>query len=374
MMGRSGFGSQCNYTDCGVTIIFEVMATLTEVSFLARNAIKWGFVSLVIVMLIPGIYSTVRNYYLQANPPPPPLPTVKYGKLPLLDFPLIEGQATPEYKLETIEGGLPTLPNVARVYITGINKSRLLSLDRLRFTAKRLGFTGEPLALNEQVYRFIHPAIPAEITANIITSEFAYRFDWTTEKTIYSSHQIPLAQTAVAEAKAFFRNLGILPTDLDGGPAKYQYLTATGSALIPVDQFHVEEANFVRVDIWRAEKEKLKFVSTGGDTSPVNVMISGIGGNKRVVQANIQYSEIEDTEFATYPLKNVNAAWQELVGGKGFVAKSVGKNVVVRKAYLAYFESNRHQEFLQPVFVFEGDGGFMGFVQAVSSEYLHIGS
>jgi hypothetical protein len=77
------------------------MATLTEVSVMARKIIKWGLVVLVIMALIPGIMALMRRVYLTLNPPPPPPPTVKYGKLPKLIFP--EAPILPlEYKPETI--------------------------------------------------------------------------------------------------------------------------------------------------------------------------------------------------------------------------------------------------------------------------------
>jgi hypothetical protein len=89
-----------------------------------------------------------------------------------------------------------------------------------------------------------------------------------------------------------------------------------------------------------------------------------------VVQANYQYSKTLDNDFATYPLKSIVSAWNELTGGGGYIAKRAGSNVTVRKAYLAYYESNDPQDFLQPVFVFEGDGGFMGYVQAVDQGFV----
>jgi hypothetical protein len=67
----------------------------------------------------------------------------------------------------------------------------------------------------------------------------------------------------------------------------------------------------------------------------------------------------------------VDQAWKELVSGGGFIAKRTTENqVVVRKVSLAYFEANEQQAFLQPVYVFEGDGGFTAYVQAVDHSYI----
>jgi hypothetical protein len=125
------------------------------------------------------------------------------------------------------------------------------------------------------------------------------------------------------------------------------------------------------MDVYRATKDELPIVTTLGDRSPVNFLFSGVNDRtKRVVEFEYQYSKILDDNFATYPLKSVDTAWNELQQGGGFIAVSAGENVTVRRAYLAYYESTQPQEFLQPVFVFEGDGGFMAYVPAINSDYL----
>ncbi|HBC73026.1 MAG: hypothetical protein UX91_C0006G0215 [Candidatus Amesbacteria bacterium GW2011_GWB1_47_19] len=344
------------------------MATLTEVSGIARKTIKYGSVAVVLIILFPVFSRIAKTIYLRLNPPPPEPPTVTFGKLPKLIFPPTSAGNTPEYKLETIEGTLPRLPVVGRAYVVGINKSRLLELDRIKNKILPLGFVSEPEQLDEVTYRFYHPEIPAEVVVNIVSRGFAYKYDWTSNSEITGTKTVPSGNSAVTEAKGWFQNLGLLPDDLAAGTGEFTYLAATGSAMVPIDS--VYEANFVRVDLFRADKDEQKIVTAGGDTSPVSVIISSAGDNKRTVQANYQYSQVLENSFATYPLKIVDKAWEELQGGGGYIAKRTIPVVIIRKVYLAYYESNDPQEFLQPVFVFEGDGGFMGYVQAVDSGFV----
>lgn len=344
------------------------MATLTEISVVARKGVKWGIVALIIMMLIPLTIRLGRQFYTQLNPPPPPAPTVRYGKLPQLVFPPASDYEGTEFKLETIEGGLPQLDSQGRVYLVGINKSRLLTLDRIKEKARLLGFVNDPVPLDEQTYRFIHPQLPAELIANIISGGFSYRFDWTTDSSIYSNTKVPTGNQAIAEAKGWLQDLGLLPADLAAGEGKVQYFTATGSAIVPAETFY--DANFTRADLFREGKDDFRVMTAGGDTSPVNVLISGLTTPKRVIQANYQHSVTLDNDFATYPLKSVTQAWNELVSGQGYLAKRAGSDVVVRKISFAYYESNDPQPFLQPIFVFEGDNGFIGYVQAVDSQFV----
>lgn len=345
------------------------MATLTEVAGVSRKGIKWGILILVVLMLIPSAWKAVRAIYSRLNPPPPPPPTVRYGKLPKLGFPSRQEQATPEFKLETIGGGLPAdLANQGKVYLVSINRSRLFAEDRARDKARRLGFTSEFIRMDDQIYRFVHQTQPAEMVVNSISGGFSYRLDWTQNRAVYTTHSVPVGGQAVAEAKGWLNQLGLLPGELSEGTGTFNYLVATGSAMVPTELFY--EANFTRVDLYRAAKDDLRIMTSGGDTSPVSIIFSGLAAPERVVAANYQFSEVQDTEFSTYPLKSVTQAWEEMQKGNGYLAKRAGQSVIVRKVGLAYYESNDPQGFLQPVYVFEGDAGFIGYVQAVSDEYV----
>jgi hypothetical protein len=344
------------------------MATLTEVSQVARKVIKFGGIALVVLILFPGFARIVKRIYLTLNPPPPPAPTVIYGKLPRLDFPAMPNTATPEYTLETIEGGLPKLDNQAKVYVVGINKSRLLTLNRVKQKVVSLGFVNEPIQTDEQTYLFVHPKIGSLLSYNVVSGSFTYSYDWTQDNAIYQSHDIPVGSESISEAKSFLNSVGSLSEDLVSGNGKFIYLLASGSAVFPTDS--VYDANFVRVDLFRANKDKLRVVTVGGDTSPIQVMISGMSDSRKIVQASFQYSQILENDFATYPLLPVQEAWNNLLAGKGYIAKKITDKVTVRRITLAYFESNQPQKFLQPVYLFEGDAGFMAYVQAVDPKMV----
>lgn len=347
------------------------MATLTEVSGVARKVVSYGIVTLILVMLYPVAAKIVVDYWNKLHPLPPPPPTVTYGLLPPIAFPHVLEEATPEFKLETVEGSLPAMPNVGKVYLVEINKARLLSLDRTRQIARVMGFTREVVPLDEQTYKYIHQDLPAELVLNIVTWTLAYRYDWTTEPKMYITREVPAEIEAVSLAKKYFSKLGLMQSDLLAGIGKVHYYNATGSAMIPTDNSY--EANFSRVDMFRAKKDSMPILTAGGDFTPVNVTFSGLVEPKQTVSANFQYSMVTDTEFATYPLKPVSQAWAELLAGKGYISKKPGPKITVRKVYLAYYESGEYQPFLQPIFVFDDRAnGFLGYVPAVASAYLQV--
>ena len=348
------------------------MATLTEVSYYTRRGIKWGAIGLVVVLLTPVVWGAVKRVYLKLRPPPPPPPTVAYGTLPGLHFPEAPEAYQPVLRLETIDGKLPKVTTVGKVYVVNVNKSRLLELERVKTKVRSLGFSNEPEAVDEQTYKFVHPAIPATLTVNVIYGAYRFSYDWTLDQALYSAQAVPNNDQAFLEAKSWFQTLGILGSDLASGQPKFGYFAAQPPEMVPT--VSLSEANFIRVDLFRSNRDDLPWVTTGGSHSPVNVIFSGVADRtKRVVQADFAYSQILEGNFATYPLKSVDQAWNELQQGKGYVAHTAGAQVVIRQVSLAYYESDQPQEFVQPVFVFEGDGGYVAYVAAIDPKYLQSG-
>jgi hypothetical protein len=322
-----------------------------------------------ILLITPAILKGAKKLYLTLRPPPPPPPTVKYGKLPQLYFPEGDASYKPAYTLQTVNGKLPTIPDVAKVYVVQINKSRLLEVDRVKPKARILGFNDEPVEQpNGQTYKFTNPQLQSELSVNIISGSMSYKLNWQADQTLFSGQVAVSNDQIVLEARSFLQNLGILSSDLADGQATYTYYQANSSQLVPVTS--LSEANFVRVDIFRSEKDKLPFVTTGGNKSTVSLLFSSAQDRtKRVVEMTYQYSKILDDNFATYPLIGIDVAWNKLQQGQGFVAQKATDQVIVRKSWLAYYESDQPQQFLQPVYVFEGDDGFLGYVPAVDPKY-----
>ena len=72
-------------------------------------------------------------------------------------------------------------------------------------------------------------------------------------------------------------------------------------------------------------------------------------------------------------MKPSSTAWEELQAGRGFIARyptNGAISIVVRQVYLGYYDSFDPQMYLQPVFVFEGDNGFLAYVPAVIPEWI----
>jgi hypothetical protein len=347
------------------------MVSLTEAAYYSRQAIKYGLTGLAAFLILRWVLLAGIAYWRKLHPPPPPPPTVSFGKLPPIEFPESEWVGL-SYRLETVTGGTPDLGDRATVYFMPVQKANLLALERMKRQVEKLAFTGEPEYLSEVRYRWsrLEP-LPATLEANIISGSFVVDVSWEIDSTILTSKNLPTETEAIAEAKDFLRNAGLLREDLANGESRVFYLKSKLDSWIPA--MSLSEADFVKVDLFRQSLGELPVLTADPEQGIVSVVFSGnLATGKRVVQLVYNYYPIDTGQSATYPIKSSDQAWKELQAGEGFVAQVEAEveQVVVRKIYLAHYDSFVAQNYLQPIYVFEGDNNFVGYVPAISSEWI----
>jgi len=349
------------------------MATLTETAYLSRRIIKYGSIGLVSLLILRSIFITASAYWRKLHPPPPPPPTVAFGKLPKLKFPEQSGSPNLTFKLETISGSLPKLADRTKVFFIPKPYPNLLAWDNAKNWAKTLGFLQEPQQTGEFSLRFTNGNYPQTILdINVLTNNFTLVYNWQNDLNILSEGNPPQEAEAVANAKSFLRNARVLTDDLVNGPSTVTYLKYSGGALVETPFF--SEANFAQVNLFRQDIDGIKVLPPNPKKANVTVQLSGsTSRDKSVVAVNFVHFPISLDNFATYPLKDTNTAWQLLTSGKGFIA-NLGNNpdgqITIRNIYLAYYDSDEMQSFLQPVIVFEGDRDFYAYVPAITDTWL----
>ena len=348
------------------------MVNLTQAAYWTRRLLKIGAIFLVAIIFLRFTFQIVGNIWRKLNPPPPPPPTVSFGKLPAIKFPENKNETKLTFRLETIQGGLPKLNDIVKVFFIPKEGPNLLGLERAAQQAKKLGFSSEPQKINEKIYRWTDSKTPpTTLDIDINTGNFYLKFAFENDQEVIGSKDLPNNQQAAQEAKNFLTSQGLLAADLATGSADFVYLKFLPPDLTPVTSF--SEAEFIRANLFRADLDGLKILPPNPKNSLVSFLFSGIKTlGKRIVEINYNYYPLEREIFATYPLKTTQSAWQELQGDKGYIANLGEGNkseVVIRKVYLAYYDADQPQNFLQPIYVFEGDFNFIGFVPAVDSQW-----
>ncbi len=348
------------------------MATLTETAYHSKRAIKFGILGLIVLIIFKSIFSAGLAYWRKLNPPPPPPPTVSFGKLPQIEFP--ESKFKEEklvYRLETTIGGTPNLGDRANVYFIPTKRSSLLTLERAKTQARKMGFSGEEEKISETIYQWqTEELFLTTLKMDIVNGNFTIQKKWQEDQTLLAERMLPIKEQAVIEAKNFLQTSGFPTEDFQVDEASVSFLRFIAPNLLPV--ISLSEADFVKVNLFRENLNSLPVFPPSPEEALVSILFSGSRNReKRILEVNYTHFPIIEETFSTYPLKTSAQAWEELKAGEGFIANlgETETEIVIRKIYLAYFENNSPQNYLQPIYVFENSNNFVAYVSAISSEW-----
>jgi hypothetical protein len=347
------------------------MTSLTRIAIASRRVIR--YLVFLIIFLIVGKFLLDAGVaiYKKAFPAPPPPPTVKYGKLTPIPFPENGSTAKLTYTLETPEGGLPVgIPSQVKVYFMPKANSNLLSLDTAKTTAQALGFGTNPQQISDTIYMFTSPDASVALQINIITGTFSISYNLAQDKSPLTNKP-PIAEIAASEFRSILSGANILPADLTG-PTNGTYLKLSNGQLITA--LSLSESDVAKVNLFRKNYDNLPSVTGTPDQANVWAMISGSGNRaQQIVAAEYHYYPVDESQYSTYPIITPAEALSDLQANQAYIAalglNKDGDSLKIRRMYLAYFDPNAVTQFFQPIYVFEGDNGFIAYLPAVTPAY-----
>jgi hypothetical protein len=346
------------------------MASLTQIAITTRKIIRYSIYAIIFLIIVRITLRIGIAAYRFFFPAPPPPPTVSFGKISKIPFPEKEAPENLTYTLETPEGVLPKLPDQGKVFFIPRASSAFLQLDVAKEKAASLGFSPNETMLTETTYLFTHPMSPALLKINTVTGKFSISYDLTADVSLIGTRP-PAPEVATSIARSYLSSAGLLADDLYG-PATHEFLRVEGNKFTPA--LSLSEADFIKVNLYRQEIDE--FPSLPANPKEANVWFIISGSNRRerqIIAAEYHYIPINQEQFATYPLKKAEEAWEEIKGGKAYIANpgliEDNDSVKIRRIYLAYFDPASGGEFYQPIIVFDGDEGFTAYVPAIASEY-----
>lgn len=342
------------------------MASLSETAIIARKMIRY-FVYFIILLIIGRLtYNGIKIAITRLFPAKLPPPTVAFGKLPKIPFPDASINPKLTYKLETATGTFPKFADQAKVYYMVIATTNLYTIDQANTKAASLGFTVGPLKKSDTIYQYTATNKPATLEVNIVNWSFSLTYNLAVDSTPLSA-QAPTSDDAIASVKAFLASGGLMPADLTG-PVNYNYMKPQGTKLM--EALSLSDAKLTKINLFRKDYDQLPCVS--GDPESANVWFLVAKGGK-VINGEYRYFPADESKSATYPIKTAQSAWEDLNKGGAFIVtpgqNSENSEVAIRKVYLAYFDPAVESQFMQPVYVFEGDREFKAYVPAVTSTY-----
>lgn len=341
------------------------MATLTETSDFVKKSFGFFVLGIILIfVLVLGLPAFLKSLKPKEQPQTPK-PEASFGKLPKVEFP--ESEKYPDFiTLENIEGRPPEATTSAKVYFVPVESINLFSRrDAINFAAK-FDFTSDPQEVSTTLYHFSEPG--REFSLDITNHNFTLKTDFLA-KNIPEKNINLEAPDAAAVARSYLGSGGNFNQTLSKNKAAYIYYD--GQNFTEVEK--TEEANLVRVDFFHDDLGNYPILTGRYNKSSVYAIFTQAEKNKNeFIEASYQHFPPNLTVDSTYPLISSKQAWDDLKNRKGFIAKAVfgGNEAVVRNIYLAYLETGKYQPYIQPVFVFEGDKGFVGMVPAIDPAWV----
>ena len=348
------------------------MANLTETAYYTRRTINWMILSVILYIILRIAWTVFIAMWLYFFPPQPPAPNFRFGKLPAIKFPEASPSAQFSYRLETIEGNVPTASGSATVYFMPKPAANLLALTKTQEFAKRLGLNPKPIEETKAIYRFEDDTTQLRrLRFDIVSNNFILRYGFEQDTGLFSERSLPGVDAAIAEGKSMLQTFTLYGNDLVKGTNKVSFLKLVGDALVPSTS--LSQADAVRLDFFRQNVGGVRVFTPYPDEGQVVFIFSGSkNAKKKVLQFAYTLWPIDYETNGTYAIKASASAWEDLNIGRGYVARTPtngATNIVIRQVYLGYYDSFDPQMYLQPVFVFEGDNGFLAYVPAVSAEW-----
>ncbi len=323
---------------------------------------------IILLIFVLRILIGVKDLLFPKQAPPP---VEGFGKLPPILFPKSALTTKLVYPIDTVTGTLPTFPDRIEVYKTIQPQPSLLFLNRARDKVSKLGFSSGGKQIAPTVYQWENPNPPyKKIVLDILSFNFEMTSDFLSDKNVLDSRNVPGGNGAIDLSKSFLSGISSFPSDIDDSKTKMTQLSIKDNKLTPATSFSTTQ--IIQVDFYQKNIKDYQVYYPNYPGSSMSILVGGgqfQGG--QVVGAHFFHQQIGE-ESTTYPLKSSQEAYQELQEGKAFIVSfnGSGKAAYINNMHLGYYISETKQDYLMPIYIFEGRNSFYAFLSAIRNESL----
>lgn len=348
--------------------------TLTELSFYVRKFLPFGIIGILMMFIFFYVFQlllivgpTKTNTQISFN-------TV-FQKIKEPDI----ADATPsgkfKYVLDTIDGQPVVASSAGSVYYLPPSTTRFGYRDKAVLMAKTLGIDTDAARYslkNETTAQFLTDQ--QSFTVDITNFNFTYQYDPPASDPIFTDLQVPSPEAATANASDFLKSMDRYPEELAQGKTNIVYLhIEPGTKNLSVVQ-KPADANMIEVDFYRPDIDEYPIVAPKYFNSPNYVVLLYNAKDFKILRAQVKFFEKSTEQVGIYPLRSGDEAWKQLQDGKGKIVVSPGtvpnNTIKIKQMFLGYYDPDIYQDYLEPVFVFLGEGNFAAYVPAVSKDWL----
>ncbi len=315
-----------------------------------------------VILIIGGFgYQAFRKYQQSKIPPIEEKPDVKWGILPKPNLPVSSvASSSYSYTLDTTTGSVPKdLPKLIKVYFIPKLGTTLLSADKAKDLASSFKFTNGPQMLSETKYRFSDDT-GGEFTVDLSSGNFKYKRVLATDSASLQDEFIADDSNISTDFKNFLNGKDLLKDQLRDGRSKVLY-----------DRFPQKESLTATISLWQEDIDNLEIITDKFTTGLIKGVVTKFKDElQKFLELDFTFWQIDKSNFSTYPIKTADVAFDELqTGQSAVVLEPLKPQVSITKVSLAYLLSENYPQYLQPVYLFEGDH-FTAMLPAIIDTYL----
>lgn len=345
--------------------------TLTELSYYSRRFMP--FVVLLFLILLIFYYSIKLFFiYLASTQPKKIYTNPIFGKIKKPYLKEASSSAGFNFTLDTIEGRPITATESAKVYFLPPTVTRFGYREKIYLMAKTFGFdtTTVKHQLVDKEATFTDGK--QKLTVDITNFNFRYDYYFEDEPELFSNNLIPSKKEIENRSIDFITSTGRYPNELAKGKININLLRYNPQENNFTLTTQSNEANVVEVNFYRPDIDNTTIVTPGFPSSQNYVILTFYESGFKVLRAQVKFFEKSEDQVGIYPLITGELAWDKLKKGEGLLitAPTFKKDIIIKNMFLAYFDPDVYQDFLQPVYVFLGQPNFVAYVPAVVDEYF----
>lgn len=345
--------------------------TLTEVSYYSR---KYAPVAILFFLVFLIFFYALKLLFFALQGPTKEIIHTDpiFGKIPKPFVKEATSSGGLNFTLDTVEGQPVSASAAGQVYFLPASATRFGYSEKVYLIAKTLGFDTALIKYRLIDTDAVFTDLKQKVSIDITNFNFSYQYNFEDDPLVFQNTIIPSETEITNKSIDFLNSVGRYPDELAKGKTNIIYLSYNGltRSFTPVERPQL--ANAVEIDFYRPDIDGFPMISPNYFNSQNYVIMAFYDGAVKVLRSQIKFFEKSNEQVGVYALKTGDEAWKELKEGKGMVVTDTKNlaNVSIKKMFMGYLDPSVYQSYLQPVYVFLGDNNFVGYVPAVSNDFL----
>jgi len=347
--------------------------SLTDISYYIRKFLP--FVILFCLVFLILTYAIKLTFiYLQMKNPQSVYTNPVFGKIkkPVTKDALYD--ANLNFIIDTIEGRPITATETAKVFYIPPPTTRFGYREKIYLVAKTFGFDTEIVKHQMTGKEAIFADDKQKLAVDITNFNFTYEYDFKNDVSLFEKTLPPGKKESETKAIDFLKSVGRYPEELAKGKTNiiYLFFNQTTQTMTVLDKTANISANIVEVDFYRPDVDDYPIISPSYFNSQHYVLMVFNENGFKILRAQVKFFDKSDEQVGVYPVKTGEMAFTSLKSGKALIITKPTdqKDIVIKKMFLGYLDSDIYEDYFQPIYVFLGQGNFVAYVPAVIDDYL----